>query len=63
MPGPAGSGLAQKVGPSRKYLGPQNCLFTFVKGFDGGTVHMACAFYHHFDNDVWATMGLTAQCR
>ena len=26
-----GGGLAQKVGPPRRYLGPQNGLFTFVK--------------------------------
>ena len=28
----------KKLGPPRRSLGPRNCLFTFVKGFDVGTV-------------------------
>jgi hypothetical protein len=41
MPGQAGGGLAQKVGPPRKYLGPQNPIFTFVKGLTVAWAHAA----------------------
>jgi hypothetical protein len=47
--GQAGGGLVQKVGPLRKYLGPQIPLLLLFKGLTGGTVHMPCVLYGHFD--------------
>src|SRR6266436_2478129 len=56
MLGQAGGGLAQEVGPSRKYLGPQNCLFTFVKHLTVATGHKACALYPQLERDAFATL-------
>jgi hypothetical protein len=49
MPGQAGGGLAQKVGPLRKYLGYQNCPFTFVK-------HLTVARCRHLTKTLGDTL-------